>query len=79
MPMIAVIGVRISWLMLARNSRLRVGGLFGLGLGPLELAHELREAPACSASASRARLELARVCLQLLVGGPGSVTSRAAA
>ena len=37
MPMIAFIGVRISWLMLARKVRLHAGGVLGDFLGAPQL------------------------------------------
>ena len=51
--------------------RLGVGGLLGLDLGPIELAHELREVRGMLGLGFARQFELARVCFEAVVGVPG--------
>ena len=51
--------------------RLGVGGLLGLDLGPIELAHELREVRGVLGLGLARLLEIARVCREAIVGVPG--------
>ena len=67
MPMMAFIGVRISWLMLARNSPLAAVASSATRLASFELAHELRQAFGVVLLLTPGRFHLAAVLLQRLL------------
>ena len=68
MPMIAFIGVRISWLMLARNSPLAMRRLLGALSRDVELADELRQPFRVFLLLVLGAFHLARVHAQRILG-----------
>ena len=69
-PAIAFIGVRISWLMLAKNSLFACVASSALFLRPFQLIHQLRQPPRIFFQCLPRRFQMPGILLQLLFRAP---------